>query len=59
MDIFGFGQSIYRKSPKAWERLKEGKGEDYLRTLPVHYESSVTINRIGTIDNSFLEDIKE
>ncbi|WP_339218206.1 Ger(x)C family spore germination protein [Paenibacillus sp. FSL H8-0332] len=59
VDIFGFGQSIYRKSPKAWERLKEGKGEDYLRTLPVHYESSVTINRIGTIDNSFLEDIKE
>ncbi|WP_339310076.1 Ger(x)C family spore germination protein [Paenibacillus sp. FSL M7-0896] len=59
VDIFGFGQSIYRKSPKAWERLKERKGEGYLKTLHVHYEASVTINRIGTIDNSFLEDIKE
>ncbi|QUL52526.1 Ger(x)C family spore germination protein [Paenibacillus tritici] len=59
VDIFGFGQSIYRKSPKAWERLKEQKGEDYLRTLPIHYEASVTINRIGTIDNSFLDEIKE
>ncbi|MEK3836283.1 MULTISPECIES: Ger(x)C family spore germination protein [unclassified Paenibacillus] len=59
VDIFGFGQSIYRKSPKAWERLKERKGEGYLKTLPVHYEASVTINRIGTIDNSFYEDIKE
>ncbi|NQX46292.1 Ger(x)C family spore germination protein [Paenibacillus tritici] len=59
VDIFGFGQSIYRKSPKAWQRLKEQKGEDYLRTLPIHYEASVTINRIGTIDNSFLDEIKE
>lgn len=57
VDIFGFGQLVYHKSPKAWFKLKER--ENYLATLPVHYEASVTINRIGTIDNSFVDEIKE
>ncbi|WNS44904.1 Ger(x)C family spore germination protein [Paenibacillus sp. MMS20-IR301] len=59
VDIFGFGRSIYRTSPGTWARLQEQNREGYLRSLPIHYEASVTINRIGLIDNSFLEDIKE
>lgn len=57
VDVFGFGQLVYRKSPKAWLKLKEQ--ENYLASLPVHYKASVTINRIGTIDNSFVDEIKE
>lgn len=57
VDIFGFGQSVYRKSPRVWSKLKEQ--ENYLANLPIHYKASVTINRIGTIDNSFVDQIKE
>ena len=59
VDIFGFGQSIYRASPKAWAKLQEHNKDGYLKSLPVHYKVDVTINRVGTIDNSFLDDIKE
>ncbi|WP_178025427.1 Ger(x)C family spore germination protein [uncultured Paenibacillus sp.] len=57
-DILGFGQLIYRSHPKVWEKLK-GQKENYLKTLPVHYQASVHINRIGLIDKSFQGDIKE
>ncbi|MEK5445341.1 Ger(x)C family spore germination protein [Paenibacillus sp. FSL R7-0331] len=59
VDIFGFGQSIYQKDPKAWTRLLEQSGGDYLKTLPIHYKATVIINRIGAIDNSFIDQIKE
>lgn len=59
VDIFGFGQSIYRSSPKTWAKLQQQNKEGYLKELSIHYDASVTINRVGTIDNSFLEDIKE
>ncbi|WP_440961661.1 Ger(x)C family spore germination protein [Paenibacillus nitricinens] len=59
VDIMGFGQSIYHASPKAWAKLQQTKGDDYLKSLPVHYSASVVINRVGLTDNSFLEKIKE
>ncbi|MNC44797.1 hypothetical protein D3C75_937150 [compost metagenome] len=55
----GFGQSIYRANPKVWAKLKEERGDDYLKSLPVHYKATVKINRIGLIDKSFIDDIKE
>lgn len=59
IDIMGFGQSIYHASPKAWAKLQQKKGNDYLKSLPIHYSASVVINRVGLTDNSFLEKIKE
>ncbi|WP_419886019.1 Ger(x)C family spore germination protein [Paenibacillus sp. B-A-8] len=59
VDIMGFGQSIYHASPKAWTKLQQKKGDDYLKSLPIHYSASVVINRVGLTDNSFLEKIKE
>ncbi|CAH1057226.1 Ger(x)C family spore germination protein [Paenibacillus pseudetheri] len=59
IDIMGFGQSIYHASPKAWAKLQQKKGDDYLKSLPIHYSASVVINRVGLTDNSFLEKIKE
>ncbi|WP_244444795.1 Ger(x)C family spore germination protein [Paenibacillus camerounensis] len=59
VDIFGFGQSIFEANPKAWTRLLEQSGGDYLKSLPVHYKATVIINRIGAIDNSFIDQIKE
>ncbi|ASR47504.1 Ger(x)C family spore germination protein [Paenibacillus kribbensis] len=59
VDTMGFGQLIYRANPQAWARLQREKGDNYLKSLPVHYKASVTINRIGITDKSFLQDIKE
>lgn len=59
VDIMGFGQSIYHARPKAWAKLQQKKGDDYLKSLPIHYSASVVINRVGLTDNSFLEKIKE
>jgi len=57
-DIMGYGQLIYQSYPKVWEKLKEQR-ENYLQTLPVHYQASVHIDRIGLIDESLQGDIKE
>ncbi|OMF27092.1 Ger(x)C family spore germination protein [Paenibacillus peoriae] len=59
VDIMGFGQLIYRATPQAWARLQQKKGDNYLKSLPIHYKASVSINRIGITDKSFIEDIKE
>ncbi|MEC0167315.1 Ger(x)C family spore germination protein [Paenibacillus graminis] len=59
VDIMGFGQMIYRAEPQAWARLQQRKGDDYLKSLPIHYSASVSITRIGVTDNSFIKDIKE
>lgn len=59
VDIMGFGQSIYHANPKAWAKLQQKKGDNYLKSLPIHYSASVVINRVGLTDNSFLEKIKE
>lgn len=59
VDIMGFGQSIYHASPKAWAKLQQQKGDDYLKSLRIHYKASAVINRVGLTDNSFLEKIKE
>ncbi|CQR54681.1 Ger(x)C family spore germination protein [Paenibacillus riograndensis] len=59
VDIMGFGQMIYRAKPQAWAKLQQRKGEDYLKSLPVHYSASVSITRIGVTDKSFVDDIKE
>lgn len=58
-DVMGFGQSIYRSNPKVWAKLKEEHPDDYLKFVPIHYKATVTINRVGIIDKSFVEDIKE
>ncbi|MGN7760910.1 Ger(x)C family spore germination protein [Paenibacillus sp. 22594] len=59
LDIMGFGQLIYRAKPKVWARLQQQKGDDYLKSLPIHYSASVSITRIGVTDKSFIGDIKE
>lgn len=59
VDIMGFGQMIYRAKPQAWAKLQQRKGEDYLKSLPVHYSASASITRIGVTDKSFIDDIKE
>lgn len=58
-DVFGFGRLIYQAYPKKWRELQKNNKYDYLKEISVHYKANVNINRIGIIDKSFINDIKE
>ncbi len=56
-DIFGFGEAIHRADPKEWKKLKKNWDETFTQ-LPVHVKSNFKIRRLGTVGNSFLEEMK-
>lgn len=58
VDIFGFGQTIRRSNPKAWEKMKKD-WDRYFVNLEVHVKVDGPIHRLGVVGNSFLERIKE
>ncbi|WLD93759.1 Ger(x)C family spore germination protein [Alkalihalobacillus sp. AL-G] len=50
-DIFGFGEALYRKYPKEWEKLAPQWREGELRKLKVNLEIKTNISRYGLIEN--------
>jgi spore germination protein KC len=58
VDIFGFGQEIYHADPKFFKKV-EKDWEKYLENLDVHYDVNVQIKRVGTLDDSFRDEIRE
>lgn len=57
-DIFGFGQTIHKSNPKEWKKLME-QWEEKFPDMTVNVKVDVKIQRLGTVDNSFLEKIKD
>lgn len=57
-DIFGFGEAIRRADPKAWKEMKKDWDQEFV-DLSVNVKVDVKIRRVGTVGNSFLEEIKE
>ncbi|KRF41838.1 Ger(x)C family spore germination protein [Paenibacillus sp. Soil787] len=57
-DIFGFGEAIYRADPKYWNENKDNWKEQFL-DLPVHVNTDVKIRRLGTVNDSLKQKIKE
>lgn len=58
LDIFGFGESIYKSSPSAWHQMIANYGHRYLVHVPVHYKVDILFNRIGTLDTPFYKESK-
>ncbi|MDK8194812.1 Ger(x)C family spore germination protein [Paenibacillus sp. UMB7766-LJ446] len=58
VDIFGFGQEVYHSDPKFFKKV-EKDWDDYLENLDVHYDINVQIKRVGTLDDSFKDQIRE
>jgi spore germination protein KC len=56
-DIFGFGQAIYRSHPKYWESIQKEWTERFKR-LQVDYKVDYVVRKIGTSNNSFIQDVK-
>jgi spore germination protein KC len=58
VDIFGFGQEVYHADPKFFKKV-EKDWDSYLEDLDVHYDVNVQIKRVGTLDDSFKDQIRE
>lgn len=58
VDIFGFGEAIYRADPKYWNKNKSNWKEQFV-DLPVHVKADVKIRRLGTVSDSLLQKTKE
>jgi len=58
VDIFGFGQEIYHADPKFFKKV-EKDWDQYLEDLDVDYKVNVQIKRVGTLDDSFKDQIRE
>ncbi|KGP82110.1 MULTISPECIES: Ger(x)C family spore germination protein [unclassified Paenibacillus] len=58
VDIFGFGQEVYHSDPKFFKKV-EKDWDEYLENLDVHYDINVQIKRVGTLDDSFKDQIRE
>jgi len=57
-DIFGFGQAIHRSNPKTWKKIKDQWSERFV-DLPVDVKVDFKLRSTGTLDNSFLQSLKE
>lgn len=57
-DIFGFGDAIHRSNPKEWEKIKDHWDEEFSR-LTVNIKIEPHLQRMGTVDETFLEKIKD
>ncbi|MEN1990003.1 Ger(x)C family spore germination protein [Paenibacillus hubeiensis] len=58
VDIFGFGQEVYHANPKYFQKI-EKDWDKYFENLEVKFESNVQIKRVGALDNSFKNEIKD
>jgi spore germination protein KC len=58
-DIFGFGEAIHRADPKTWNTLKKNWDLEHFADLPVNIKVDFKIRRLGTVGNSFLQDLKK
>jgi spore germination protein KC len=58
VDIFGFGEAIYRADPKYWNKNKESWMEQF-SDLPVLVKTEVKIRRLGTVSDSLVQNTKE
>ena len=57
-DVFGFGDAIHRSNPREWKKLKDQWDEKF-SDLNVNIKIDVKLQRMGTLDNSFLEEMKD
>ncbi|PQZ97895.1 MULTISPECIES: Ger(x)C family spore germination protein [unclassified Paenibacillus] len=58
VDIFGFGQEVYHADPKFFKKI-ENDWDKYFEELDIKYKANVQIKRVGTLDDSFKDELKE
>jgi spore germination protein KC len=58
-DIFGFGEIVNRKDPRAWETMKDTWDDEIFPQIEVDVKFETTIRRLGTITDSFQDKGKD
>lgn len=58
VDIFGFGDAIYRSNPKYWNKNKDNWKDQFV-DLPIYVNTQVKIRRLGTVSDSLVQKTKE
>ncbi|MFX3648602.1 MAG: Ger(x)C family spore germination protein [Paenibacillus sp.] len=58
VDIFGFGQEVYHADPKLFKKM-EKDWDKHFEELDIKYKANVQIKRVGTLDDSFKNEMKE
>lgn len=58
VDIFGFGQEVYHADPKLFKTM-ESDWDKHFEDLDIEYKANVQIKRVGTLDDSFKNQLKE
>lgn len=56
-DVFGFGEAIHRADPKYWKTVEKDWNKVF-KDVTVHVVADVKLRRTGTINNSFIKDMK-
>ncbi|VEF49760.1 spore germination protein KC [Bacillus freudenreichii] len=57
IDIFGFGEKVYRDHPKAWKNLKRNWNDKHFQELTVKVNVDATILRTGLRSNPYINQI--
>jgi len=58
VDIFGFGQAIYRTDPRAWSKLRND-WTNHFDDLEVRYDVQTYIRKTGKMKSSLKSKVKE
>ncbi|WP_336776866.1 Ger(x)C family spore germination protein [Paenibacillus sp. MMO-58] len=57
VDIFGFGDVVHRANPAYWKNV-ENDWDTVFQKIPVKIDVVVNIRQTGTVNNSFMQEIK-
>lgn len=58
IDIFGFGEAVYRSDPKAWKQV-EPDWDRHFSDMHIQVKVVSKVRRVGTTNNTFLNKLKE
>lgn len=54
VDVFGFGNTIYRKEPQVWNEIVKGRWDEFFKALDVNIEVEVNLRRTGLTARSII-----
>ncbi|WP_336789488.1 Ger(x)C family spore germination protein [Paenibacillus sp. MMO-177] len=57
VDIFGFGEVVHRAKPAYWKGV-EDKWDTVFQSMPVKVDVVLNIRQTGTVNNSFMQEMK-
>ncbi|MBO9607250.1 MAG: Ger(x)C family spore germination protein, partial [Paenibacillaceae bacterium] len=58
-DFLGFGAALNRSYPKDWEKRWKSNWPEMFENVPVEMKIDYKLRRVGTITNSFIQQMKE